>query len=768
MQRRFYLYTLFFTFSFFSIFAQGRWTEHVSFNQIVDVAQIGDLIFGASSQALMIYDKATGEIERFGKQAGLSDIGIVALDVYPAAKQLIIGYENGNIDLYRNGRIINISDISRSTLFLGNRRMNHLRVHGDRLFVSMGFGIVVVDLSERLVRETYVIGPQGSVLEVNQVAIDEVNNFIYAGTPDGLYRASLSSPLTFFQSWSRVSRFGLNDIPSVTVFNDEPVVCQRIDGTLDSIFRLRDDLWLHIDDFVPQTYTDVRASQDLLIGVHSFGVRAFNKNFGMIYNITSDNINRPDFQPFKAVRDTELNRMWIATLFEGLAELNPFQNFIQILPEGPKNSRAYSLFHNGHKLFVATAALTATFTETFDRSGIFAYSNFQWGGIRPDQLNEVNDIVAVCTHPDNPNHVFASSWGGGLLELLDGVLINEFNASNTANHGLTKVNNSGSSIRAGWMDFDSKGNLWVVTSQNDSPLSVRRVNGTWETFSLGSAVTTTTIVQRMMVTSRDQIWVQMRSGGVIVAQENASGGIQIRRLTETEGQGNLPSNIVNAFDEDRNGAIWLGTGAGVAVIFNPANIFDSGENFDAVRITFEEDGVVQALLSQENVTCVKVDGANQKWFGTSFRGAFYTSSDGRQEIHAFNQNNSPLPSNTIFDIEVDPRTGEVFFATPGGVSSYQGTATQGNEFFEEPYAFPNPVRPGYEGLIYIRNLVSNAQVKITDLNGNLVYETTAQGGQAVWDGKGFHGQDVAAGVYTAFMNDRDGFQTAVVKILIVR
>ncbi len=762
------LYALIFSLSTSLLFAQGNWVEHNFFNHIRDVAQIEDLVYGATAQALMIYDKSSGEIERFGKQAGLSDVGIVALDVYRPTRQLIIGYENGNIDLYRNGRIINIPDIARSTLFLGNRRMNHLRVHGDRLYISMGFGIVVVDLKERLVRETYVIGPQGSVLEVYQVAVDEANNFIYAGTPDGLYRASLSSPLSFFQSWSRLPRFGLNEIPLVTVFNDEPVVCQRIEGTFDSIFRLQDSLWLHIDDFVPQTYTDVRASEDLLIGAHSFGVRAFNKNFGMIYNITSDNVNRPDFHPLKAVRDTELNRLWMATLFEGLAELNPFQNFIGILPNGPKNSRAYSLFHNGEKLYVATAALTSTFTETFDRSGIFTYKDFQWGGITPDQLNNVNDIVAVRTHPDNPNHVFASSWGGGLLEFKDGVLINEFNASNNAEHGLTNVNNTGSTIRAGWMDFDSKGNLWVVTSQNDNPLSVRRVDGTWETFSLGSAVTTTTIVQRMMVTSRDQIWVQMRTGGVIVAQENAAGNLQIRRLTETEGQGNLPSNIVNAFDEDRNGSIWLGTGAGVAVIFNPDNIFDSGENFDAVRITFEEDGVVQALLSQENVTCVKVDGANQKWFGTSFRGAFYTSSDGRQEIHAFNQNNSPLPSNTIFDIDVNRRTGEVFFATPGGVTTFIGSATEGSDFFEEPYVFPNPVRPDYQGLIYIRNLLTDAQVKITDLSGNLVYETIAQGGQAVWDGKGFHGQDVATGVYMAFMNDRDGFQTAVVKILIVR
>ena len=747
---------------------QGQWTEHVSFNHLRDVAQIGDLVFGATSQAMLVYDKATGEIERIGKQSGLSDVDIVALDVYAAKKQVVIGYSNGNIDLFRNGRITNISDISRSTLFLGNRRMNHLRVDGDLLYVSMAFGIVVIDLREQLVRETYIIGPFGSQLEVYQTAIDRDNGFIYAGTVDGLYRARLNSQLAFFQSWTRVPRFSQNDIPLVTVFNSKAFICQRIDGSLDSIFWLNDTVWTHFDEFVPQTYTDLRTSEDLLIGVHSFGVRAFNSNFGMIYNLTQDNLSRPEFHPIRSVRDTERNRLWIASLFEGLYEMNPLDAFLNYLPDGPINSRAYSLFHNGKRLYVATAALSSTFTEQFDRSGIFTYQDFVWDRIHPDRLNNINDIVAVRSNPENPNHIVASSWGGGLLEYIDGQLVNEYNAANSASHGLSRVNNTGSTIRAGWMDWDSKGNLWVVTSQNDNPLSVRRPDGSWQTFSLGSVVTTTTMVQRLMVTSRDQIWVQLRTGGVIVVQENETGGLQIARITQTEGQGNLPSNIVNDFDEDRNGSIWLGTGAGVAVIFNPGNIFQSGENFDAVRITFEEDGVVQALLSQENVTCVKVDGANNKWFGTSFRGAFYTSSDGREEIYAFNQNNSPLPSSTIFDIDVDPLSGEVFFATPGGITSYRGAATQGLDFFDEPFAYPNPVRPDYQGPIYIRNLVTDAQVKITDLSGNLVFETTAEGGQAIWDGRGFFGEPVASGVYTAFLNDRDGFQTAVVKILIVR
>ncbi len=747
-----------------------NWTEHISFNSLNDVVQVGDLAYGATDLALFSYNKRDGDIERITKQSGLSDVNIVSLDVHRPTGRIVIGYENGNIDLYRNGRITNISDISRSTLFLGNRFLNHLRVYGDNLYVSMGFGIVVIDLNENLVRETYVIGEGGAQINVFQVAIDSAAGSIYAGTENGLYRASLSSPLAFFQSWERISRFAQFDVHLVTVFNDKPFVCKRETFGIseDSVFYLNNGVWTYFDDLIPQNYSDLKTSEGLLVAVNDFSVRAYNENLGRIYNITPGNVNRDNFSPVKAVRDTERNRIWMATDGLGLSELNPGDFFFSYLPNGPQRNQAYSLFHNGDKLYVSTASLSGTFTEQFNRSGIFTFEDFTWGGIPSGELGNVSDIVFVISKPDDPNHLYAATWGNGLIEIKDGVEIARYDNDNLTEHALTPVNNTSSRIRVGKMDFDSEGNLWMVTSQNDNPLSVLRADGSWENFSLGSFASSTTIVQHMMVTSRDQIWVQTRGSGVVVCRQNESGQLEIERLNQNEGQGALPSNMVNAFDEDRNGAIWLGTSAGVGVIFNPQNIFDGDGSFDATRITFEEDGVVQALLSQENVTTVFVDGANKKWFGTSFRGAFYTSTDGREEIYAFNQSTSPLPSNTIFDIQVDPESGEVFFATPGGITSFRGAATEGGDEFETPFVYPNPVRPDYEGPIFIRGLVRDAQVKITDVSGNLVYETRAEGGQAIWDGNRFDGTPAASGVYLAMMNSSEGLQTDVVKILIVR
>jgi hypothetical protein len=79
--------------------------------------------------------------------------------------------------------------------------------------------------------------------------------------------------------------------------------------------------------------------------------------------------------------------------------------------------------------------------------------------------------------------------------------------------------------------------------------------------------------------------------------------------------------------------------------------------------------------------------------------------------------------------------------------------------------FPNPVRPEYDGKIAVRGLVNNADVKITDIAGNMIYKTRAFGGQAVWNGRNFEGRRAQSGVYLVFVSNNDGSETLATKIL---
>ena len=261
-----------------------------------------------------------------------------------------------------------------------------------------------------------------------------------------------------------------------------------------------------------------------------------------------------------------------------------------------------------------------------------------------------------------------------------------------------------------------------------------------------------------------------RGGGVLVFDDratlNTTSDDRKRKLGFTPGIGNIPGNEVYCLAEDEDGEIWVGTNDGVGVFYSPENVFNTS-GFDCQRILLEQDGTLQELLKGQEVTAIAVDGANRKWIATRGGGVFLMSADGTQEVRHFTATNSPLLSDNVVALAIDPISGEVFFSTDKGLISYNSDAIVGGEKNEDVMAYPNPVRPEYRGPIAIRGLVKDADVKITDIQGNVVFKTTALGGQAIWDGNNFSGQRAATGVYLVFITNEDGSETAITKILFV-
>jgi outer membrane protein assembly factor BamB len=233
-----------------------------------------------------------------------------------------------------------------------------------------------------------------------------------------------------------------------------------------------------------------------------------------------------------------------------------------------------------------------------------------------------------------------------------------------------------------------------------------------------------------------------------------------------EGAGKLPDLSVSAMAEDHDGHIWIGTAKGIAVFYNPQNIF-TGANFDSQQIKITQDGHVQLLLETERVTAITIDGANRKWIGTEASGVYCFSPDGQEQIYHFSTDNSPIFSNQVVDIGYDTKTGDVFIGTDMGMQSFRTYIIEGEEEFNKVHAYPNPVRPGYTGNVYVKGLIDEAVVKITDVSGNLVWETKSQGGQIEWPLKSLSGKRVASGVYLAYCAATDGTASVVAKILVL-
>jgi ligand-binding sensor domain-containing protein len=173
------------------------------------------------------------------------------------------------------------------------------------------------------------------------------------------------------------------------------------------------------------------------------------------------------------------------------------------------------------------------------------------------------------------------------------------------------------------------------------------------------------------------------------------------------------------------------------------------------------------MLGAESITAISIDGANRKWLGTKSSGAYLLSADGMTMLKNYNVQNSPIFSNSIVSVAVDNSTGEVWFGTSEGVLSVREIATSGKKSFSDVYSFPNPVREDYAGNVTITGLMKDTQIKITDISGNLVFETMSEGGQVSWDLSTYNGRRVTTGVYLIFCANNDGSKSYVTKILVI-
>jgi ligand-binding sensor domain-containing protein len=173
------------------------------------------------------------------------------------------------------------------------------------------------------------------------------------------------------------------------------------------------------------------------------------------------------------------------------------------------------------------------------------------------------------------------------------------------------------------------------------------------------------------------------------------------------------------------------------------------------------------MLGTETITAISVDGANRKWLGTSGSGAYLLSADGTQLLKNYSSSNSPLFSDSITSIAINQLSGDVWFGTSEGTISIRETATSGKDSFNKVYSFPNPVREDFSGNVTITGLVRDTEVKITDISGNLVYETTSEGGQASWDLSTYNGRRVRSGVYLVFCAAGDGSESCITRILVI-
>ncbi|WP_396196639.1 two-component regulator propeller domain-containing protein [Flavobacterium sp.] len=753
MKQSVYIFVFFLSHVLFAQPNNQLWKGYFSYNEIVDVTGGTGKILAATQNAVFTQITASSETDLYNSITGFKPESITALHYSETTRKIYAGNANGLLLVIQpDGSVTTKVDIINEVPVAPNKKkINDLYEHNGRIYLATDYGISVVDASTLEFISTYFIGTAGEETAVLQTTV--LGNEIYAVTRDfGIRKATVSNPNLFdFNQWQT---FTTGTWTGIVTFFDQIVAMNadaktyKFNGTLPQVI---------LNQTQPGLKLKTNGSELIITTMNH--VFVLNQVFTQRANITSI----PDFSAAFTAATVVGNKIYIGTQKDGLfsTDLTNPTVFENLSPNGPLQNYIFRVKKAPNLLWTVYGDYTFDYNPfPLDELGISNYDpNLGWKTIPYSDVLEAKCLSDLAINPLQPNNVFISSYFSGVLELT-GETIFLHDATNSGPSGLEPftpqtwvLNNSPA--------FDKNGNLWVTNRGTDKALKVLRTSNQWQSYDIGDYITNGRFAP-MAIDKNETKWLPTRDDGVIAFNDTQS-----NKTVVINTESGLPSTNVLCVAVDNRNQLWIGTAAGLRVLSSVDQFLRQNE-LNVSSIIIQEGDLAQELFYQQLIIDIAVDGANRKWVAIENGGVFLVAADGQETIYRFDTSNSPLPSNTVNDIEIDGVSGEVFFATDKGMVSFLGTSTQPSDNLADVYVYPNPVRPGFSGTVKISGLTDKANVKITDIEGNLVYETTTAGGTIEWDTTAFGKYKVASGVYMIFVSSEDGLQTTVKKVMIIR
>ena len=485
---------------------------------------------------------------------------------------------------------------------------------------------------------------------------------------------------------------------------------------------------------------------------------------GLVEELRFPNSQRP--QQLTNVSGTN----WIADLWHGLLKYTDTTFAGNLVLTGPPSNNVFRMaISDDNVLYMAEGGTDGAYINyNYDATGPIIYDHTDWKNYPLNYFGEISncyDLVDVAID-NNAKKAYFGSLQGGLVQLdMTNNSLYKYDTTNT-NSVLHAQAGSANIFKVSAVCMDPSGNLWMSNTGSPRTLVVKTPDGQWANFSVPNDLQT---VRQMVSDDYGQIWMGGRGNNLVVYSPGQNvldaSDDQFVTLTTAVGGGVLPNVNMWTIAKDKSGDIWVGTDQGIATFYCAGSMFSSN-GCDATLIKVNQGGYIGYLFSTEIVKAIAVDGANRKWVGST-NGVWLISDDGTKQLLHFTSDNSPLPSNQIVNIAVDEKTGEVYIGTDQGLVSYQGDAILGGGKKGTALVYPNPVKHDYTGPIAIKGLVDNAYVKITDAAGILVFQGRANGGQMIWDGKGYNGNKVQTGIYLVYAATDLGQEHNVGKIIFI-
>jgi len=778
-------------FSGLSLFAQERnyWISHISYHaDIKAIVQTNDIIYALTDGKLFIYNNSDDSLEEYIKyNGGNSDIQHIAYN--KKYECLVITRVDGLIELlYSNNNykeIFNLKDYAEQNI---DKTINHVFMTDDFAYLSTNFGFMTINLDKVEIKET-------GIFYKKFYSISSLNDELYATTEDGVYAVDINNNIQDISNWEKFSvsaHYNGN-----TQYNFE-------DKSLKNVLAFAEKLYFIIPDtaiYVMNSPTEVTTFQ----AGNNPQLMYKTDNEHLIVTETNAYWDYENHTQYKkvSIEDVEYiipngskqNEYWVSKSGYNLSLIKTNESDYEFLkswisPQGPVSNYSFSQTIQNGKLIVTGGGFHYNREGRAASLSILNTSNSSWTNIYPNTISEVSgfysrDLVYAISDPSNSDRIFASSWGEGLYEFENNRLKTIHDKTNSSIEELVADIEGAEyrTTRVSGMDYDNSGNLWLLNSMVEGIVKVYTKSGSWEKIVYPQISYMQTNPKSILIDRYSNKWIitlgrdEGYSNYIFVFNENGtisntSDDKYKYQDTFINQNGNALSVVdINCIAEDNNGTIWVGTNIGPFYISNSSNIANQSGNIVFNKPMIErgsESSSVIGLLENVVVNSIAVDGANRKWIGTQNIGVFLLSADRKEVLASFNADNSPLPSNNIISLSVNPQSGDVYIGTDKGLMAYKSGVTQGSESFSDVYVYPNPVHPDYSGLITVTGLMTNSRVKITDVKGNLIIEGKSSGGQFVWDGLNGKGRRVDTGIYLVFGSSEDGSEGVVTKIMFIK
>jgi len=732
----------------------GTWRNHLSYRKGIDLAIVENRTYCITENGLFFFDREDNSLNKLSKIDGLSGVEATTISYQKTLQLILITYADGNIDIISKNEIVNFNVIQTADI-LGSKNINHVAFNQSLAYLSTDFGLVILDLGILEIREAITnLGVNGASVSIFATTFSP--DSIFSATGSGIIASSLSENVNLqdFRNWKRFNLEGIDTNASIKVisaFNGN--IYAGVDEQ--GIIRYNGSTWNKIFS-ISTGFKAMNPSSDQLL------ITTNNKLWQMDVdeNFTSLNSSLV-VEPSEALIDSG-NNLWIADGQNGLVS-NLKGTFKSIFPSGPFSNQIFNLESFEGVVVGLPGGYDQLTQPNRDDSGYYVFEKGQWTNFneQTDPLNfgslGVEDLVDA-RKSNLSEFTYFASFGHGLVKL-DHLSSYQLIDENTNGSPLENANPPGRFTQISGLAVDQNGSLWITNHSAVNSLHQLTIGGTWESYSFNDFPGQFPL--GIEISQNGDKWLRIdptRGGGIIVFNEITN---QERYLTSIPGQGGLPSNNVTSLVADLTDQIWIGTELGVAFFINPFTILDN-QTVDAIVPIFDS----RLLLEGELITALEVDGGNRKWIGTT-NGIWLFEDAGEELVYNFRDDNSPLLSNNIIDIEVVSETGEVFIATDKGIVSFRADATEADPKHQNVKVFPNPVPLDFNGLVGISGLANDVIVKITDVSGKLIKEILSEGGTAVWDAADYNGRKAKAGIYLIFSTTPDGQETFIGKMAVL-